>query len=766
MEPVSTVTEKGGVAVTEGAAWEDRMVAFNVRAVGNRGKPAAAGERSTTQTGVSLDEVRERVLELVEPFVGAISSPMESVRSVAVEAVGQIACLIAHRRDIRSGAGERSIALVGLLTIAEAGLASTVAAMLPVFVAEYGSFRDLNALAVMLTQRGCTWPVDDAAVAAERDGEGADGGGGTAWMRVVRDAIVGTYVSTLSEDRAILAAHSASTGGGDDDSVPDGGAAAAGGAGGGGTATSTMAGAGEADRADAPERPKLSLAGKWAPRHGKAHDRATGGGLRKMITARLLGGCGPAQAKAYRQLCARLSDALEVVERRMEQHRWRDIHPSRVPGLASKRHARALRNLPKGKGKADARGAGGRRAKRRRTDDADRIACARRIEGALDAVLSGKTTTSLKADALDPVTLLSDYFDGTSVQAAAPDKDIEARWAAMVASVRRSNEEGQGMPPCIPLIDVSGSMRGLPMQAAVALGILLAEVAPAPYNNVCLPFSHEPTWVHLRSTRNGVPFRTLLERVKTVVDAPWGYSTNFGAALNLVLRRAVRRHLPADTFANTHIVVLTDMQYDAAECGPKGYGAGYRDEGARHSTEAARRAFTEAGYEPPTIVCWNLRADTRPDAMPATSRTEGVVEISGYSQAMVKTLLSGGDLAEAGTDEQECQAGEAAGAVAAAVEAAAAAGEEAEEAKVAVVAAADDDADDPAEPVDSDSDTDGSDSDGDSDSEGEHPVAEAVVAPDGGAEVAAGGEARPTPWSRLRRTLVSVRYEPVRRAVR
>lgn len=775
----TTFNEKGGIAVSEAgravgssgkgdADFQAMMTTFNLRAVGNRG--AAGGK--TTGTGMSEGEVHERIAGLVAHLRArmgrmAPSASLEeggAVTSEVVEDLVLLFALAAHKRDIRSGPGERDIGITMLMDLARSGLSKTASAALGLIAADYGCFRDLNTLARMLAAEGVVFEA--AAKPLSTDDE---------WKYDLRDAIVQTYVAALSSDRAILAAEAevaaaGPTGGGAaSEDVTMGGAAAAAGAG-----AETKADVDDGEAGDAMvERRGLSLAGKWAPRKGKLADRATGGGLRKMVARQLAAGSAGSTStaattttmmhpdEAYRKLCTRLNDELGTVERMMERHHWRDIHPARIPGIAAKRHAKALRNVTKS-------------GKRRRSDDEDRIKCAARMTGMIEATLAGDGDSGLKTETLDPVELVKAYIDDSGRRTAVkPDSDVEARWKAMVAQTRKSIAEGGGMPPCIPIADVSGSMGGRPMVVSIALGILLAEVAPGPFAQCVLPFSTTPAWVRLRNTVTGAPLPTLWHKVEAVASADWGGSTNFPAALELILHRAVAKRMDPKAFEGMNLVCLTDMQYDACVSG----GWYYPPDSAPNvdsSTDAARAAFVAAGFTPPTIVVWNLRGDSAP-GYAAGAHTDGVVEVAGYSQQMLKTLLEGGDLAEAGGDEanrlvDEAEAEESAGAGAGATE-------------VDADAESDDDSDDGEDGADVDvvgTDT--------GEAEVAPEVADAAVAEDGSedapmpAEVAAVAEeaavapeaeapegaarTRLTPWLRLRRTLVSERYEPVRAVVR
>jgi hypothetical protein len=129
------------------------------------------------------------------------------------------------------------------------------------------------------------------------------------------------------------------------------------------------------------------------------------------------------------------------------------------------------------------------------------------------------------------------------------------------------------------------------------------------------------------------------------MSAPWGGSTNFGKALNMILNFAVENQLPTEAMPEV-LFVFSDMQFDQADGTRSSYGGTHHyREGARsntgfaHTSANIRRAFQEAGYEMPTIVFWNLNG--RCSARPCETITEGVFQMSGYSEAMLTAFMEG-----------------------------------------------------------------------------------------------------------------------------
>ena len=57
------------------------------------------------------------------------------------------------------------------------------------------------------------------------------------------------------------------------------------------------------------------------------------------------------------------------------------------------------------------------------------------------------------------------------------EQEVEAQWSDLVRDVRASGQLGR----CLPVCDVSGSMYEQPMDVAIALSLLLSELAEQPW---------------------------------------------------------------------------------------------------------------------------------------------------------------------------------------------------------------------------------------------------------------------------------------------
>merc|ERR1711924_362 len=202
-----------------------------------------------------------------------------------------------------------------------------------------------------------------------------------------------------------------------------------------------------------------------------------------------------------------------------------------------------------------------------------------------------------------------------------------AQWASM----RKDIEEqiaatGSKRGALVSLVDVSGSMAGVPMEVSIALGLLVSDLADEPFKHRVLTFESQPRWHKIPSTSSPV------EQIRNLARAPWGGSTNFQKAMNLLLTACVEGNVAAEDVPD--LIVFSDMQFDQAH------------EGSWETHhERLQRTWAEKGYELPSITYWNLRGDTAGGFM-AEASCPGVRLLSGFSPALLKLVLTGEEVDE------------------------------------------------------------------------------------------------------------------------
>jgi hypothetical protein len=201
----------------------------------------------------------------------------------------------------------------------------------------------------------------------------------------------------------------------------------------------------------------------------------------------------------------------------------------------------------------------------------------------------------------------------------------------------------------MPVVDVSGSMTGIPMEAGIALGLIVAYAQPesSPYSRMVMTFDSFPAIYKLRPIF-GPDKVDVREVVKAVRNVPAGLSTDFNRCMDMMLHNLLRRKAnPGDNECQPLLVVFTDMEFDYAD------GAGV------YQTNLSRMEckYAEAGIPMPIIVFWNLRSSS-PTTAAETSK-KNVVMLSGFSAQLMQDffeMLESGqfrDLHAEGQDSEE-----------------------------------------------------------------------------------------------------------------
>ena len=230
-------------------------------------------------------------------------------------------------------------------------------------------------------------------------------------------------------------------------------------------------------------------------------------------------------------------------------------------------------------------------------------------------------------------------------------KVIEAQWNTLVETLKSSG----ALDNCLAVCDVSGSMGSIrsgirgnyvaPILPAVALSIVLAQIARPPWNNAFITFSANPKVERIN------PADGLVSVANFMISTDWEMNTDFNAVFTkLLLPMAKQAQLARDDMIK-RLFVFSDMEFDNSSV----------QSGAAWETEHQKvvKAFEEAGYDVPEIVYWNLQGAR--GAKPVTAEeTSGVSLMSGFSANMMKVFMDGGEdveeveiVEEEGVDGQE-----------------------------------------------------------------------------------------------------------------
>jgi hypothetical protein len=363
---------------------------------------------------------------------------------------------------------------------------------------------------------------------------------------------------------------------------------------------------------------QITLAGKWAPRessanHGWLHEvLALNMFSHYLATARNRVSLSKAEKKAkmeFRKVLSQLNVALETVQVKQCAKQWSQIVPEKQTSITMFKQKRAFLNKTK-KGK-------------QKSAEEDRVACAQKFEEYIGGAASGEV--KVKGARVSLVDFAKEAIF-LSNNVGAPDYAmhaslLDAQWA--------NNSENTGaLGSMIAMVDVSGSMSGDPLHAAISLGIRVAERSVL--GKRVMTFSERPNWVNLE-TCNGYT-----ECVNILKDAEWGMNTNFAAALDMILDSIVSNKLPADVVRDMVLAIFSDMQIDVA-CRGASNDALHEEICKKYA--AAGVAACGTPYTPPHILFWNLRSTS---GFPTTSTTKNATMMSGFSAALLNTFCEKG----------------------------------------------------------------------------------------------------------------------------
>ncbi len=363
---------------------------------------------------------------------------------------------------------------------------------------------------------------------------------------------------------------------------------------------------------------QISLCSKYAPSIGGSHDRKTNiasaiaellwvaGHLRDLPGQHSPGAVlSLSQVQDLRYVYTRwvvspLRRFLQIPELYMSSNLWSELPYQRVPSTCMQRNKSLFQKH-------------------------DRSRFARYLK----EVATGRKTIS--GGTLLPHSLLWEAIQSTD------DIDkavIEGQWNTLIETLKASG----ALDNCLAVCDVSGSMGNIldgmfgseaqPILPAVALSLVLAQIARPPWVHTFITFSESPQIERIH------PEEGLAQTALRISRADWGSNTDFNAVFTkLLLPLAVEAKLPKEEMIK-RLFVFSDMQFDES----------YRDSLGEGNWQTEHQkvveAFHEAGYDVPEIVYWNLAGGEL--AKPVTAAEEGVAIMSGFSPNMLKVFMEGG----------------------------------------------------------------------------------------------------------------------------
>ena len=303
-------------------------------------------------------------------------------------------------------------------------------------------------------------------------------------------------------------------------------------------------------------------------------------------------------AKQYRKTLSTLRERIRIVERLMSENRWDEIEFDKIPSRAGViyRNAFARRDMIKAKYEAFAK----------------------------------DTETKVNASALYPHDIAHRAFEANRKRLDDPDRlMLQKYWENL------PNYYGDNVENGIAVVDVSGSMAGVPMEAAVSMGAYIADKAHGPFANHFITFSGNPELVKFEGA-------DITDKLCRCIGADWGMNTNVEAVFDMLLNTAMKQGVKPEDMP-TRVYIFSDMEFDhcvtSNSAGQRGWGYGMRSDAIQTLFEAMKAKWARYGYKMPSCIFWNLNA--RNNNIPAIG--DGFSYVSGFSPVMIQQILSGKD---------------------------------------------------------------------------------------------------------------------------
>ena len=331
------------------------------------------------------------------------------------------------------------------------------------------------------------------------------------------------------------------------------------------------------DRDNMKEGKPCSLLTKWL-KSPNASSKET-----KRLAKIIYAGLGMTE-RQYRKTLSELRKYLDVIEVKMSAKQWGEINYNTVPSRANLIYNNAfLRN-----------------------DEERRRAY-------LAALERGDKDVKINASVLFPDDIVHKYSNmGWSGSVKSYDTTLEELWKAL-PTLSSDNT--------LVVRDGSGSMCGKPLEVSTALAIYMAERNQGEFHNQFITFSRVPKIIDL----NGLD--TLHDKLAKTYREDDCSNTDIEAVFRLILQTAISHKMTQEDMPK-NIVIVSDMQFDAHShnCKDTLFGA-------------ISKEYETYGYVLPRLVFWNVNSRDN-KTVPVQQNEMGVVLMSGYSQNLIKMVMS------------------------------------------------------------------------------------------------------------------------------
>jgi hypothetical protein len=331
----------------------------------------------------------------------------------------------------------------------------------------------------------------------------------------------------------------------------------------------------------------------------------------------------------YRKIISTLNKYLDTTQVKQCAREWKEIDFIKVTSVTLTKNKKAFLNVKKN---GDVR-----------CYEDDRIECAQHFTGFVKDSIKNNIEIKGKRIGMNDFTkeaiqLLSEkkkqlYLNNNSIeiQNDIENENLKTQMDLLNHQWINHSLQTESLKKMIAMVDVSSSMGGDPLHAAIALGIRISEKSIL--GNRIMTFSANPTWINLESTTN------FIDKVECINEAECGLNANFYKALDKILDAIIETKLSPEEVKDITLVILSDMQMDKTDSNIQNT-HNYQNNSSLY--ENIRYKYEETGirlhgkpFKPPHLLFWNLRST---NGFPNVSNESNTTMLSGFSSSLLNSF--------------------------------------------------------------------------------------------------------------------------------
>ena len=394
------------------------------------------------------------------------------------------------------------------------------------------------------------------------------------------------------------------------------------------------------------DKKNITLVSKWVPREGSKKFGFLYDALATHYFPQYISSAKTAESKKkaldkcrtqYRMLCSRLNKHIDTVQIKQCTKAWASIEHFKTTSITMAKQRKAFLNKKSGNND-------------QRSEDPDRIQCAENLRAYIESLKKEGKEVKGKHVALTDFTKQAQALAQWRHDLVRPGYVVpKSEEADILNSQWRDNgnkKNANGLGPMVAMVDLSGSMNGDPMNAAIALGCRVVEKSVL--GRRVMTFSAEPAWINLDRQ---VDFTDMAMEILSQSTSA-GLNTDFYKALDLILGEIEQHRISPSDVENMILAIFSDMQIDDCLCmqyGSNKYTYTHTEQDTKKAYykwsvmhDRIREKYADVGtrlygqpLKPPHILFWNLRST---NGFPTMSCEAGCSMMSGFDPTILNTF--------------------------------------------------------------------------------------------------------------------------------